>query len=93
MGIPDLWSRERGEYPRSHDIWWSSPETCSKLFTGDTHLTPSGSHQNMYGCQAGGAHHTGMLSCLYLIVEEGYFVMRKRDVPTPNIRPRIKNSK
>ena len=29
-------------------------------------LTPSGSHQNTYGWQAGGTHPTGMLSCIHV---------------------------
>ena len=56
-------------YPTS-DIWWSSLETCSNLFTwGLTSLqspvlTSTGDHQNMYGWQGGSEHPThSYLNC------------------------------
>ena len=53
-----------GEYPGSHvpsgrvSRGWVPGGEYSPLL-----LTPSGSHQNMYGLQAGGTHPNGMLSC------------------------------
>ena len=44
------------------DIWWSSLETCSDVFTWES-IPPSGSHQNTYSWQAGGTYNTRMLSC------------------------------
>ena len=55
------------------DIWWSSLDTCSNLFTWgpNTPLPPAvvistGGHWNMYSWQADGRHPTGMLSCFYV---------------------------
>ena len=59
-----IWGLGTYPYPTT-DIWWSSLENCSNLFTlGPTPaliLTHSGGHQDMYGWQAGGTHPIGML--------------------------------
>ena len=60
---------DMGPLPLATDIWWSSLEACSNLFTwGPSSLPPSvvtfsDGHWNMYGLQAASAHPTGMYSC------------------------------
>ena len=65
--IPGPRSLPGGEYaggrwvPRGE---YSGDEYPTGVGTQPLLLTPSGSHQNMYGWRAGGTHPTGMLSCL-----------------------------
>ena len=57
-----------GTYPlllTSGSHHWRPIQTCSlQDLTPPKVLTSSGGHQNMYGCQAGGMHPTGMPSCV-----------------------------
>ena len=48
--------------PPPCDIWWWSLEICSSLFIWGGHWNWS-----TYGFQAGGTHHTGMLSCRFRV--------------------------
>ena len=58
-----LWlSVHRGGVGVSGEGWAPTPE-YSPAHPKHTLLTPGSGHQNLYGSQGGGTHHTGMLSC------------------------------
>ena len=73
-GVRILWEGVRypgggGKFPGVGNLGWGVGwgRYPGVVGTWDTYTpvpTPSGSHQNTYGWQAGDTHPTGMLSCL-----------------------------